>query len=261
MCRTSDLGTSLSHPQWRVTCIVLVGAAMGRLAILLFFLSFSLLGDRIVLKNGKEYSGTFIHADEGKVRFRIGKSTVRTFRSADIAQLEIGAKTPKMRRRTPVQDTDRHMPARTPAQVVEAEPAPAQNPSPTPFLTAPEIGTAAASPVAGAVAIDSEYTRMGAETGALGAARAPHQPTADRRASMRIYASGIIYWTKDGGAHAILGPILQAWTAQGGENSRLGYPNGDEKVSNGGFAREQEFLGGRITWTERDGARVVYSGL
>lgn len=234
---------------------------MKRLAIL-FLLSFSLLADRIVLKDGKEYRGTFVDAGEGNVRFRIGKSAVRTFRSADIAQLEIGAKTSAdMRRRTPVQEADRRMPARTPAPVVEAGAAPAQNPSPTPFLTPPEIGTAVVSPVAGAAAIDSEYTRMGAETGALGPARAPHQTTADRRASMRMYAGGVIYWTKDGGAHAMLGPILQAWIAQGGENSRLGYPSGDEKVSNGGFTREQEFLGGRIMWTERDGARVVYSGL
>jgi uncharacterized protein with LGFP repeats len=122
------------------------------------------------------------------------------------------------------------------------------------------LGTVPGNPIEGAAAIDSEYTRMGSETGSLGPPRAAHQSTAGGRASVRFYGSGAIYWTPGAGAHAMVGPLFQAWLAQGGERSRLGFPTGDERVSDAGASREQEFEGGRITWTQRDGAAVVYSG-
>jgi uncharacterized protein with LGFP repeats len=233
---------------------------MPKLAILLFLLPLTALADRLVLKNGKEYRGTFIDADAGIVTFRIAPRTVRTFKAADITHLEIGPKTTlSLRRSTPVQEADRSMPARTPVPPAQAEPAPAAPKPPQPFVTAPETGTIPTNPIQGTAAIDSEFTRTGSETGPLGPARASHQPTADGRASVRVYSHGSIYWTPAAGAHAIAGPIFQAWLAQGGERSRLGYPTKDEKISDAGTTRQQEFENGRILWTDRDGARITYS--
>jgi uncharacterized protein with LGFP repeats len=236
---------------------------MPKLAILLFLIPLTAFADRLVLKNGKEYRGTFVDADGGVVTFRVAPRTVRTFKAADITHLEIGPKTTlELRRSTAVQEADRSMRARTPVPTAQAQPAPPPAdpaPSPQPFVTPPEIGTVPTNPIQGAAAIDSEFTRTGSETGLLGSARAPHQPTADGRASVRVYNNGSIYWTPAAGAHAIAGPIFQAWLAQGGERSRLGYPINDEKVSDAGATRQQDFENGRILWSDRDGARITYS--
>ena len=229
--------------------------ALVFLLVLLPSLSFA---DRIVLKDGKEYRGTFVSGEKGKVTFRINRGLVRTFSAADIVRLEIGDKpAPDMPRKSPVQQTDRSMPARTPAATPKQTPPP-NAPPPAP-LTVPEQGVATTTPLDGMGAIDSEYTRMGSDSGALGSPRAPQQPTSDGRASVRFYLKGAIYWTSAAGAHAILGNVFQAWMAQGGEQSRLGYPTTDEQVSNAGFSRQQSFEGGTITWTQKDGATVQYS--
>ena len=232
---------------------------MRLIAILLFSLPLTLFADRIVLKNGKEYRGTFVDGDAGLVKFRIGKSTIRTFQANDISRLEIGSPRPaaaEMRRSSPVGTADRDMPRSTPRMTpVEVVQVPANN---QPFVTAPAAGTVGANPVQGAAALDSEYTRTGSATGPLGKAVGPNQPTADRRASVRFFENGAIYWTQQGGAHTLSGPILDAWVAQGGERSQLGYPSGDEEVTEGGFTRRQPFEKGTILWTQDKGAVVQF---
>ena len=130
---------------------------------------------------------------------------------------------------------------------------------PGPPLTTPDATVGRTSPLDSRGDIDSEYTRMRAETGPLGPPRAPEQTTANGDASVRFYAYGAIYWTPNGGAHAMYGPIFQAWIAQGGEHSKLGYPTTDEDDTDGDSTRSQTFQGGTITWTQAHGASVVYS--
>ncbi len=237
---------------------------MRFLAILLFLLPFDLLADRIVLKDGKQYSGTFVDADGRQVKFRTNGRVVRTFRAADIQRLEISSKqassdsdgSPAPQAQA---QADRSMPARTPRQTPQPAAQPVNVP-PGPPLTTPDFTTGRTTPLDSTGAIDTEYTRMRSETGPLGPPRAPEQPTADGTAAVRFFAYGAIYWTPDAGAHAILGPVFQAWVAQGGERSKLGYPTTDEDVTDAGSTRSQGFQGGRITWTQRQGASVVYSG-
>lgn len=186
---------------------------MRALALLILLFPLTLFADRIVLTDGKEYRGTFLDAENGKVRFRISSRVVRTFPAANIARLEIGNKVPSAayRAATP-QDADRQMRPRTPIQQTQTETVSSQPAPPAqPVVTEPQLGTPTTSPVQGADSIDSEYTRMGSETGALGPPRAAHQATADGRASARFYNSGVVYWTPGAGAHALTGPILQAW--------------------------------------------------
>lgn len=227
-----------------------------RLAIFLLFLMPALgLADRIVLKNGKEYKGTYVSTDTGRVKFRISAKVVRTFLSADIAKMEIGgapAPDPAPRRATPqAMQADRA--TTPPAATPRPETPPAQ---PPPTLTVPDVGMATTSPLDKMGAVDSEYTRMGSEAGPLGAPRAPQQPTADGRASVRFYTRGAIYWTSAAGAHALTGPVFQAWLSTGGERSKLGYPTGDEDVRDAGATRTQTFENGTIVWTQSNGAEI-----
>jgi len=238
---------------------------MRFLAILLFLLPFDLLADRIVLKDGKQYSGTFVDADGRQVKFRTSGRVVRTFRAADIQRLEISSKQAGSDADgSPAQPTqaqaDRSMPARTPRQTPPQTAAQPVNVPPGPPLTTPDFTTGRTTPLDSTGAIDTEYTHMRSETGPLGPPRAPEQPTADGTAAVRFFAYGAIYWTPDAGAHAIVGPVFQAWVAQGGERSKLGYPTTDEDVTDAGSTRSQGFQGGRITWTQWQGASVVYSG-
>jgi uncharacterized protein with LGFP repeats len=115
------------------------------------------------------------------------------------------------------------------------------------------------TPVDDSGAIDSAYTALGAQTGVLGLPQGPQQNTQNGRAAVRSYANGAIYYTAQGGAHAIYGPIRAAWIESGGENSRLGYPISDQQDNNGGFNRMQTFEHGSITFNPTDGARIQYS--
>jgi uncharacterized protein with LGFP repeats len=242
---------------------------MRSLAILLFSLQLNAFADRLVLNNGKEYLGTFLDGERGQIKFRTGRNTVRTFRAADIVRLEIGPERPATptKSSTPPDEADCRRGATSGATVesVELRQTPvAQEPDTTPPSPGASAGAAApmsgdSATIPGAAALDSEYTRLGDTTGALGAARGPNQYTMDRRASVRFFNLGAIYWTPNAGAHAISGPILDTWLSQGGERSRLGYPTSDEEVTEAGFSRRQRFEGGEITWTQRTGAAIAYA--
>lgn len=56
------------------------------------------------------------------------------------------------------------------------------------------------------------------------------------------------HWTKNGSA------IQRAWSEQGWENGRLGYPTSSERTTAAGV--EQDFQGGTITWTRGGGSQV-----
>src|SRR6185369_15009382 len=123
--------------------------------------------------------------------------------------------------------------------------------------TIPEVGPGSSTPLSDLGAVDSEYTSRGSDTGVLGPPRAPKQPTRDGRAVVRFYMNGAIYWTSGGGAHAIYGPVFEAWMAAGGENSRIGYPVSDLNESNAGYSRSQRFERGTIMWTQDKGASIT----
>lgn len=239
---------------------------MRTLALLIFCLELNAFADRLVLNDGKEYRGTFLDGDRGQIKFRVGRNTVRTFRAADIVRLEIGPERPPSEARsTPTGQADRRRGATPGAAVDSVELRQTPVAQATDAVGAPPTGAPAdvgsdTTTVPGVAALDSEYTRVGAETGRLGPPRGPHQWTMDRRASVRFFNLGAIYWTPNAGAHAISGPILDTWVSQGAERSRLGYPTSDEDVTEGGFSRRQSFEGGTVAWNQRNGASISYSG-
>ncbi|SDO35355.1 LGFP repeat-containing protein, partial [Klenkia soli] len=68
----------------------------------------------------------------------------------------------------------------------------------------------------------------------------------------QVFQGGRIYSTATTGAHAVSGPIQQAWIAQGWEAGSLGYPTGDARPVQDGTA--QDFQGGTLTWNTTTGS-------
>ncbi|NIZ90483.1 GDSL-type esterase/lipase family protein [Kineococcus rubinsiae] len=78
-----------------------------------------------------------------------------------------------------------------------------------------------------------------------------------RGGSGQHFQGGSVYWSPATGAHAVSGPVRDAWAAAGWENSPLGYPVGDEvplATAKGSF---QPFQGGSIYRTPSTGAHLV----
>lgn len=226
-------------------------------------------GDTLILKSGKRYTGVFTGASATQIRFRIGKS-VRTFSRADVSGLEFGhavandsAERPAAHQTSNAAQPPAPAPAATP-------PSPPPSPAPTPAPPPPEA--AAPQPAAAPLAplndmnrttplddtaqVNTVYTALGGPTGILGLPAGPEHSVPGGRAAVREFANGFIYWTSQGGAHAIYGPILEAWVRTGGERSPLGYPVSDEEDTNQSNNRYQRFEHGSISWSRQDGARI-----
>lgn len=69
------------------------------------------------------------------------------------------------------------------------------------------------------------------------------------------FEKGTIHWTEDTGAHPTYGVIRKAWAKNGYQSGKLGYPVSDPVVSKGVVS--QDFQRGTITWSRKDGARVL----
>ena len=69
------------------------------------------------------------------------------------------------------------------------------------------------------------------------------------------FEGGSIYWTGATGAHAVTGPIRDAWRAGGRETGPWGYPVGDA-IANGDLVT-QRFQGGTATWNTRTGSVTI----
>ncbi|SNR57039.1 hypothetical protein [Blastococcus mobilis] len=74
---------------------------------------------------------------------------------------------------------------------------------------------------------------------------------------LQRFQGGTIYATTATGAHAILGPIGDAWGAQRWEQGPLGYPTGDQRCGLAGGGCLQSFQGGTVYYTAATGARAV----
>jgi hypothetical protein len=80
--------------------------------------------------------------------------------------------------------------------------------------------------------------------------------TPDAAGRYNAFEDGAIYWTPATGAHALYGPIFEAWTALGGPNAWLGYAVGEivEGVAPDGSTMQTcAFEFGGITWTGSGG--------
>jgi uncharacterized protein with LGFP repeats len=101
--------------------------------------------------------------------------------------------------------------------------------------------------------IYAHWVAGGWEQGPLGFPTSDQLPTRDGDGRYTTFQGGAIYWSAATGAHAMLGPIHQAWVAQGWEHGRLGYPIADAVATSGGGSRV-DFQGGSLTYDEATGA-------
>ncbi|MEH0110461.1 M12 family metallo-peptidase [Tersicoccus sp. MR15.9] len=106
-------------------------------------------------------------------------------------------------------------------------------------------------------AIRGAWGRQNYQNGRLG------YPTTDEVRGLRnggvyqIYQGATILWSSASGAHIVQGAIRGAWAKQGSQDGRLGYPLTDEYVNAAGQV-QQDYQGGRITWSSATGVRVGY---
>jgi uncharacterized protein with LGFP repeats len=103
--------------------------------------------------------------------------------------------------------------------------------------------------------IQSEYQHLGAESSTLGPAVSQERALPDNRGRVEIFRGGAIYWTPENGAHAVSGPIREAWVRDGAQQSDMGYPISDEQPASNGRDRVQYFEHGAIYWNPDQGAR------
>jgi hypothetical protein len=106
----------------------------------------------------------------------------------------------------------------------------------------------------GSSGINSKAQQLGRSV--LGAPLGEIRSAADGVGRYREYGNGVIYWSPDTGAYAVLGPIRDEWVNRGAESGELGYPISDETRTRNGMNRTMRFQRGTITWNERTGARV-----
>jgi hypothetical protein len=227
------------------------------------FIAAAASGDVLYLRSGKQYTGTFVSGTKNWIHFSTDAHVRQSFRTRDVERVEFGAKVapePEVQRAEPPVEAVPAPPAPPPAPVAVAVPPPSAEsaaPEPFPLATAGSGFGAHMPPDSGAV--DSVYTALGGPTGPLGEPLSVEKWTPGHRAVVRHFRGGDIYWTDQGGAHAVSGPILDAWLELGGPAARLGFPTGDEQDAEGGYSRRQVFEGGTITWDSTHGGRVQYN--
>jgi uncharacterized protein with LGFP repeats/L,D-peptidoglycan transpeptidase YkuD (ErfK/YbiS/YcfS/YnhG family) len=69
------------------------------------------------------------------------------------------------------------------------------------------------------------------------------------------FQGGTIVWSPVTGAYVSSGGVHWAWTSQGAQDGKLGYPLTDEYAIPGGMA--QDYQGGRIVWSPSTGAQIL----
>lgn len=118
---------------------------------------------------------------------------------------------------------------------------------------------ASADPSADAVdAIDTHYEMLGQAQSQLGA---PISDTFEvAGGAERDFQGGAIFYSKQTGATALYGPVLDRYQALGGPNGQLGFPVSDEADAGNGVAHVADFSqpgGASIYWTPQWGSVVI----
>lgn len=126
------------------------------------------------------------------------------------------------------------------------------------MLATPNIAFAEPSTEA-VTAIDEKGTSFAAEYPWFGSAAGEAMDV--KGGAMREYDGGVVYYSKDTGAHVMYGAILDRYKALGGpDDSGLGFPKNDESDTGDGTGRFNDFSlpeGASIYWNPQQGASVV----
>ena len=95
--------------------------------------------------------------------------------------------------------------------------------------------------------IATKYDALGSCNSVIGPPITLEQTAPDGVGRFSVFERGSIYWTPTLGAHEVHGRIRDAWSAEGWEAGRLGYPTSDELVE--GDGRRSDFEHGYIHWS------------
>lgn len=115
-------------------------------------------------------------------------------------------------------------------------------------------------------AILAEWGVQRAEVGVLGYPLMDEATTPDGVGAYQHFAGGSVYWSPATGAHAVWGPIRDAWSALGWEAGPLGYPVWDVHPCDDGIGQYAHFQrgarpDGSIYWSPTTGAHGLWSAL
>ena len=105
-------------------------------------------------------------------------------------------------------------------------------------------------------AIGSKWKKLGWARTSMKLPITAQKCTLVRGGCFQKFQGGSIHWSKKTGAHATKGAIQRAWGTQKYEKGRLGYPTSGEFTS--GSLKRQNFEGGYITWSKKQGAKIRY---
>lgn len=106
-------------------------------------------------------------------------------------------------------------------------------------------------------AIQNKWKSQKWERGALGYPINAQRNGLKNKGSVQSFEGGAIHYSPETGAHINKGAIQKKWKSLKWENGKLGYPTTDEFKSGGKI--RQNFQGGYITWTSKEGAKVFYN--
>ena len=107
--------------------------------------------------------------------------------------------------------------------------------------------------------VRDRWVQLGASNGTLGLPTGPKVQTFDGRV-YQYYQNGVIFWTSDTGAYAVInGPIRDRWVQAGGSVGKLGLPTNPLFTEQDG-RQWQAFQNGVITWTSSTGAWETING-
>jgi uncharacterized protein with LGFP repeats len=126
-------------------------------------------------------------------------------------------------------------------------------------------GTIHWSPSSGAYAawgaIRSTWGSLGFENGKLGYPVSNETCGLSGGGCYQSFQGGTIHWSPATGAFATWGAIRSTWGTLGYENSKLGYPTGNETCGLTGGGCYQTFQGGTIHWSPATGAYATWGAI
>lgn len=194
-----------------------------------------LWGDTLVLRNGSQFSGRLVSAQNGSISFDQDGGQNRRFNVNEIARIEFNGGNGGSAY-SDYYGEDQH------SRYDQ-------------YRNRPDYRDR--QPQGGA--ISAKYQDMNRAGIGLGQPISPEQTSSDGQGRFRVYQNSTIYWSPRTGAHEVHGAIREQYLRMGAENSRLGYPVSDETPAPDGMGRVNNFEHGSIYWSPRTGARVDFA--
>ena len=105
------------------------------------------------------------------------------------------------------------------------------------------------------------WMAMGGAKGPLGSSVRGERSAAVDGARFSKYEKGLVFYSRDAGANAVRGGILDKWEQQGRETGSLGLPTSDRRTTPDGRARYNRFEHGFIYTSRSTGAHALHGDI